>query len=112
MHDASDDTMIIAFGLELFWTYAIAFATCECGHRVEDAFDAINNEIVQLNWLRFSINIKRILPIFIIDVQQPVQLDVFGSFSCGRVEFKKVSIKIPMMNTCDEDLDSLFSSVF
>lgn len=95
MHDTSDDTMIIAFSFELFWTYAIVFATCECGHRVEVAFEAINYEIGQINWLCFSVDVKRILPIFIIDAQQPVRLDVFGSFSCGRVEFRKVGrIKI------------------
>lgn len=89
---------MVVFGFELFWTFAFVFATCECGHQVQDACEAINYEIVQLNWLRFSLDLKRILLIFIIDLQQPARMKVFGSFSCGRMEFKKVTTTFKILN--------------
>lgn len=67
------------------------YAACELGHRVRNAFQAIEYEIGQLRWYLLPVDVQRILPVFIIGVQQPVGLDVFGSISCGRTEFKTVS---------------------
>lgn len=87
----SHDAMVVIFAFELFWSLFITYACCELGHRVRYAFEGIGHGISQLRWYSLPIDVQRILPVFISGVQQPIGLDVFGSISCGRQEFKTVN---------------------
>ena len=71
---------------------AIVFAACEFGQRLSDAFDEINDIINQFNWYLFPIEIRKILPNFMINTQQPVVMKCFGCISCSRKQFKKVNL--------------------
>lgn len=72
---------------------ALVFISCELGHRINEAFDAVNVYIEQLDWYAFPVEIQRMLPMIIANVQQPVPLDCFGSITCTRAVFKDVGIQ-------------------
>lgn len=71
---------------------ATVFIACEIGHRMNDAFKEINFTIDKLDWHLFPIEIKRMFPMIIAIVQQPVTLECFGSIACTRDVFKNVGI--------------------
>lgn len=82
--------------LFLFWQILCAlgfiFLICDLGYRISNAFGKIDYTIVKLNWYKFPIEIKKLLPILIIGAQQPVELEVFGSVSCSYEIFQTVSL--------------------
>lgn len=75
----------------------LVFISCELGQRNADAFDGINLAIDQLNWYRFPIGIKRMLPMIITVAEMPVTMECFGSISCTREVFEKVSLEILLL---------------
>ena len=68
----------------------LAFLTCEFLQRISDAFEEIEDVTVQCDWYLFPDKIKRMLPTILINAQQPVEMKLFGNFSCNRDAFKKV----------------------
>lgn len=44
----------------------------------------------QYRWYLFSNEVKQMLPMMLINLQQPIQIQCFGSLSCCRDAFKKV----------------------
>lgn len=74
--------------------FGVAFSFCELGQRISNAFDEIDDVIAQLKWYLCPDELKRILPIIIINSQDPVALEYFGSTSCSRETFKKVCLNI------------------
>lgn len=72
-----------------------AFISCELGQRMADAFNQINSSIDESDWYLFPIEIKRMLPMVIAIVQQPVLMECFGSIKCTREVFKNVSTDWP-----------------
>lgn len=71
------------------------FVCCELGHRYSDTFSETADAFDQFVWYLFPSDVKRILPTAILYIQQPINLEFFGRFSCDREQFKRVS----MMNT-------------
>lgn len=65
--------------------------SCEIGQRMSNAFEEIGEVTAQYRWYAFPKQIKRMLPTILINLQVPVELPIFGSFSCGRDTFKGVS---------------------
>lgn len=45
----------------------------------------------QFKWYLFPLEIKQILPIVLMNAQQPVNLKCIGSIPCDRETFKKVT---------------------
>lgn len=74
------------------------FIACELGQRMTDAFDEINDTLDQSNWYLLPIEFQRILPMIMVNAQQPVFLECFGSIGCTRDVFKNVRIKYQMSN--------------
>lgn len=68
------------------------FAACEIGQRYSNAFSGVEFVFDQFNWYLLPIRIKRILPTILLYVQQPIEIQFFGSLSCSRELFKQVSI--------------------
>lgn len=64
---------------------------CFLGQKVSDAFEEIDQEISQLDWYRFPIYMRQPLLILIARAQVSASIEVFGSISCDREAFKKVS---------------------
>lgn len=72
-----------AFGFVLF--------VCEIGQRFSVQFDDVMLVIDQFDWNTFPINVQRMLPIIMLNAQEPVELECFGSVMCSRATFKGVS---------------------
>lgn len=75
---------------EAFYAICIIFIICEFGERLTIAYDEMNCQIEQFDWYLFPIEIKRLLPILMIDAQQRVELQCFGTLSASRESLKKV----------------------
>lgn len=84
--------MILTSVLQLVWVFGLAFIPCELGERVKLEFCEISCVMNQFDWYRFPIEILPFLPIIMINVQQPVVVDCFGSIACTREVFKSVSL--------------------
>lgn len=74
-----------------FWAIVMVFFACEIGQRFTNAYDEIDSTINQMNWNDLPMEIKRILPIIMINTQQPFEIKCFGSTACSRDTFKRVS---------------------
>lgn len=78
----------------LWWALILTYFPCELGERLSNAMEEIKDSIGQFNWYLFPIEIRKVLPTILIGVQQPVEIRFFGSISCNRESFKKVSSSI------------------
>lgn len=67
------------------------FFFCDCGERVSNEFDKINNEIWQNDWYTYPIAVQRMLPIVIAGSQQKVAVHGFGNLALTRESFKTVN---------------------
>lgn len=63
---------------------------CGLCQRISNAFEEINDVIVQSDWYLYPIEINRMLPTILIVTQHPVGLKCFGSIACNRETFKEV----------------------
>lgn len=75
----------------LYMSFGLVFTSCELCERVSDAFEEICDVIDQLDWYKYPSDIKQILPMIILNAQAPINIECFGSISCSRLVFKKVS---------------------
>lgn len=82
------------------YAFGIVFISCEVGQRLCDAFEDINDTIELLDHYRFSMKIKRMLPTIMITAQETVFIECFGSITCVRESFKKVSQSRSEMALC------------
>lgn len=76
---------------EVFWSFGGIFFYCECGQWISESFEEIDDEVDRLNWYLLPVEINRMLPAIMANVQRPVELACFASISCGRESFKKVN---------------------
>lgn len=88
----TDVFVITMLVIQICCSFGIVFFMCEMGHRISSQFDDICDVIHQFKWYSFPIELKRILSLIILDAQQPVAINCFGSIMCDRDSFKKVSI--------------------
>lgn len=54
----------------------------------------ISESIDQLDWFLLPQEIRKILPIILLSVQQRVEIKCFGSIACSRDSFKKVRLTL------------------
>lgn len=73
--------------------FGVIFASCEFSQSIINAFDEIGDVTGQYHWYLFSQKVKRMLPMMLINLQEPIKVQVFGSLSCCRDAFKNVNIK-------------------
>lgn len=76
------------------------------------AFDGIEYTINNLNWYRFPIEVQQMYPFIIANVQQPIELDVFGSITCSRKDFQNVREIFYHRFTLAFNYDNLFFKLF
>lgn len=63
------------------------------GQQMSNAFEEINVTFGQFDWHLFPIDVQKLLPIILVNVQRPVHLSYFGSVLCAsRETFKKVRL--------------------
>lgn len=72
------------------WVFGLVFLSCEIGQRFTYAFDEITDLFGQLNWYLFPINVQRLLPTIMINVQEPIVIGCFGIINGSRDQLKKV----------------------
>lgn len=87
-----NSAIIMILFAEMFWSSILVLIVCFLGQNVADAFEEIEDEINQLDWYRLRINMRQTMSIFINGAQQTASVEVFGSLSCDREAFKKVSL--------------------
>lgn len=61
------------------------------GQRLSIAYNEIDNKINQLDWYLLPMEVQRMLPMLMINTQQPYKIVCFGSILCERETFKIVS---------------------
>lgn len=97
-HDESDYLMLWKSIFNGINVLSFNFITCESGQRLTNSFDEVDDDLGQLDWYLFPIEIQRLLPMTIMNVQEPPVIKCFGNIQCSREQFKKVwvcqSIKI------------------
>lgn len=86
--------MIILLVFELLWSFFIIFFVNETGERASLAFNEIDEMVNLFDSYCFPSDVQKMLPIFMVMVQKPFRLVVFGSVTCGRDSFKEVSLFI------------------
>lgn len=84
-----------AFGYTCF-AYGFMFLACELAQRSSDYFANIEDMAVQWNWYLFPDEIQRLLPLILIVMQRPVEIECFGGIASNRELYKKVRIQ-PIM---------------
>lgn len=83
--------MIVNLAIDLFWALVLIFSVCDFGERLCGKLEEIGHVYDQSSWYAFPYNVQRMLSTLIMIAQQPVELQVFGSISCGRITFRSVS---------------------
>lgn len=80
------------FVTTFYASYALGsiFFICEVGQRVSDAFEGIDDVVMDFEWNSFPHEIQKLLPTIMIMTQKPVVMECFGSTSALRESFKKV----------------------
>lgn len=83
---------VLILVLNGIFALATVFIACEIGHRMSEAFEGmIDFTIDQWDWYLLPKEIKRMLPSIMLNTQQPITLECFGSIKCSREVFKNVS---------------------
>lgn len=87
--------MLLLQGVQFCWAFSNLFAFCYFGERVTSAFDDLSKVIYQCEWESFPHEIQRILPVIMLNTQDPIFLRAFDRTPCTRETFKRVKKKIP-----------------
>ena len=74
----------------IFWAFTLIFFYCELGKMVTNEFNLFNEELCQCKWYLFSLDMQRMMLIFMSDAQQPMLLRGYGNIECTRDSFKNV----------------------
>lgn len=74
----------------MFYAFCSVLVVCELGERFTIAYDGIDCEIEKFDWYSFPIEVQRLLPVLMLNAQQPVTIECFASTSTNREAFKKV----------------------
>lgn len=70
---------------------ATVYGFCEFGEQLSGAFGEINEVYDQFNWYLFPHKAQRVFTTPLMVAQKPVELCAFGTVSCSRITFKRVS---------------------
>lgn len=73
----------------LLQTFIGISVICDFGEKFGTAFGKI--QLDQINWYLLPCDTQKILLTILIVTQKPVELNIFGSISCNRITYKKVS---------------------
>lgn len=82
--------IIVVPAVELFVAFVLVFISCELAGRISNNFECICDTISNSNWYAFPLSIRKILPIILINAQEEVYFECFGSIPCNRETFKRV----------------------
>lgn len=66
---------------------------CEPGGMMSNKFEMFGDELQRCNWYLLPIEFHPVYLIFLLDIQQPVDLRSYGGVPCIRETFKSVNKK-------------------
>lgn len=75
----------------MLWVLAVVFGVFEFGERMSGTFDEISDVYEEFSWYLFPSTAQRMLTTLIILAQRPIEIQIIGSITCGRITFKNVS---------------------
>lgn len=84
--------MLIVMAFEVFYSFCVVFVTCELGERLMSEYEDIEYVICQFDWYLLPADVQKTLPTIIINAQQAVNIQCFGSTNTSRESFQKVRI--------------------
>lgn len=90
-HDTHDMMVFLILIYQMCWSFSLVFISSEMGQRLSNAFSEISDIIEQFEWYSFSLEMQKRLPIIIMNAQEIVAIQCFGSIASDRETFKKVS---------------------
>lgn len=76
---------------QLFVSIALLLASCELAGRISIGFEDLNDTVNKFEWYLFPLVIQRALPVVMINAQQRIGFECFGSIIVHRDTFKSVS---------------------
>lgn len=83
--------VLILVGIFASYAFGCMIIICEFGQQMSNGFDQIDVEIEAFDWYLFPDELRRMLPIILMETQQAVEFKCFGSISANRENLKKVS---------------------
>lgn len=96
---------IMILSMLILWIFVIILITTEFGERVTFQFERFGVEFEQCKWNNLPIEMQRIYLIFLLDTQQPQNIQSFGGIPCTRKTLEQVFIRIfiviPSILICD-----------
>lgn len=69
----------------------LVFIACEIGQKMNDSYDEVSSTVDHFAWYLFPIKIQQMYPMIIVNAQEPIILECFGSIACSREVFKNVT---------------------
>ena len=69
----------------------MVFFLCEICQQFTNLFEKITDLLQQSKWYLFPNEVQRLLPIIIINAQQPIVIGCFGMVQGSRDQFKQVN---------------------
>lgn len=85
--------VVLTLAYYVCWSFGLVFLVCGIGEQLTCEFNQINNTLIQLEWYSFPFELQRTLPTILYNVQKSIHLECFGSQTCSREVFRKVSKK-------------------
>lgn len=76
---------------EFIYAFGILLVVCELSERIVNAFGELSGVIDQCDWHLYPVEIQKLLPFLIMNTSKPIAIEYFGSLTCSRSSFKKVS---------------------
>lgn len=76
--------------VEILYQFGSVFIICEVGEQLKNRFIQIDHSFEQLKWYLFPVDVQKLLPLIIANIQQEATIACFGSLSCTRELFEKV----------------------
>lgn len=84
--------ILIETAFEVFYSFCVVFIACELGERLMSEFEDIDYVICQFDWYLLPAEVQKIIPTIIINAQQAVCIECFGSTNTNREAFQKVCL--------------------
>lgn len=90
-HHVTDIVILFTSIFYVCDSFGVVFLSCETSQWIINAFEEIEHIFGEYRWYLFPDQVKQMLPMMLMNVQKPIQVQIFGSLSCCREAFKRVS---------------------
>lgn len=90
MEEHPNMTSLLRLVILTFWSFAQIYVYCDSSERVDGEFEDID-VYSNSDWYNFPDKIRRMLPLLIGTLQQPLGFEGFGGVVCTRETFSQVN---------------------